>query len=453
MTYPTDAIPMPQRDTGCDVLIVSEVPLWPLDQGLKVHGSQMARALAAMGQRVKIATMQPPPDGMPAALAGLHTPWPTASDSDAKLFRAGWRGALSDFRARVASHQALDLRRLAGIIPLVRRQRPAAVVALGQHGPIVLRGLHGYTRRLDERPRLVWYAADELVSFQLGCWLNQPLDKPLYHLRLTSVYAAIERAFGGCLDGVIGVSPQDTQRLRWMTGARSAQLIRNGVDLDYFRPSAPAAEPIDTAPRDRSLVFWGRLDFEPNVDAACWFSRQVWPELRFRFPDATLELIGKQPTATVKQLGELPGVTVTGPVDDLRPHAQRASAVVLPMRVGGGIKNKLLEAAAMGMPIIASPRAVRGLDMGEGRKPVVVAKTINQWTESVRRVWTDQLHRRELGQQARAWVERSHNWSSAAEQLVRWAGRMNAPGLRAMGANATPTVRVTTGDTPQQQAA
>jgi len=418
-----------RNQDGCDILLVSEVPLWPLDQGLKVHGSQMAKALHARGHRVRIATLGTPPTDMPGWLAQLHTPWPEASDAHAQMFRAGWDGWLGDFRARVATHQALELRRLAGLIPLVRRHRPAAVIALGQHGPILLRGLRGYTDRLKQRPRLVWYGADELVSFQLGCWLHRPWHQPLYHARLTGVYAAIERAFGGGLDGVIGVSPGDTRHLRWMTGARSAKLIRNGVDLDYFTPHAERPELAIEPAAQRSLVFWGRLDFEPNVDAATWFVQQVWPKLRFRFPDATLQLIGKQPAPAVKQLNDVAGVTVVGPVDDLRPHAQAASAVVLPMRLGGGIKNKLLEAAAMGRPIIASPRAVRGLDLGDGRKPVVVAQRVNQWAEAVRRVWTDDLHRQDLGQRARAWVETNHNWSAAAKQLVRWMARMNDPTL------------------------
>jgi len=413
--------------SGCDVLIVSEVPLWPLDQGLKVHGSQMAKALTARGQRVRIATLSPPPDDMPDDLRRLHLPWPEASDADARMFRAGWNGPLGDFRAKVASHQALSLRELAGLVPLVRRCRPAAAVALGQHGPILLRGLHGYTRRMRERPRLVWYAADELVSFQLGCWMKKPWSKPLYHARLAAVYAGIERAFGPCLDGVIGVSPRDTQRLKWMTAARSAKLIRNGVDLDFFNPaiSAPSVKP-------RSLVFWGRLDFEPNVDAACWFVRHVWPTLRFRFPDATLSIVGCQPTPAVKQLDQHAGVTVVGPVDDLRPHAMSASATILPMRVGGGIKNKLLEAAAMGLPIIASPRAVAGLDLGGGRLPLEIAKSKKQWIDSVRRVWTDDLHRQSVGEQARTWAQTHHNWDAAAEELIQWTSKMQGNGLRPM---------------------
>ena len=92
------------------------------------------------------------------------------------------------------------------------------------------------------------------------------------------------------------------------------------------------------------------------------------------------------------------------------------------MRCGGGIKNKLLEAAAMGLATVASPRAVRGLAIGRGDRPVMIAQTPPQWVVSIRRLWGDAPYARRLRHAARKWVETEHRWTSAAARLLAWLG-------------------------------
>jgi len=393
-----------------DVLVVSEHPLWPLDRGFCVHGSQMAKHLQRLGLRVGLSTMLPAPDDAPAWMKSMTIDWSDAQVRDALAFEWGWSGPLARLRYRLADHDGVDSLQCAGLATLVRRHRPAAVLALGQHGPMLLRGIQ------DTFPqtRCVWYAADEPLSFYLSCMRQERIKTWPSRLRPLVQFAGIETLFSRGLDAAIGVSPRDTSRLRRLAGARHAQTIRNGVDLDYFQP----ANHREANPAKPTLVFWGRLDFEPNVDAMCWFARRVWPHLTDIKPGARLRIIGKSPSEAVRRLSAVRGVDVVGPVEDIRPHAKAATAVVLPMRCGRGIKNKLLEAAAMGLPIIASPRAVSGLELPAGHAPALVCDKPDSWIEQIQNVWANPTLRSQLQNSAVAWVREKHNWDGAAQQFL-----------------------------------
>lgn len=393
-----------------DMLIISELPLWPLDRGFRVHGVNMAKALRGLGMRVGLSTMTEPEQKMPGELEQMHIAWPTADAVDTKRFGLGWSGRLMGLRCKLAEHQDLGGPQMAGLLTLVERTRPAAVIAVGQHGPMLLRGLAWAYPNL---PRL-WYAADEPVSFQLSMLRREGLRGLRKRARLAAVFGLMQMCFNRGniahrLTSAIGVSPGDTRRLG-MVGGCKALTIRNGVDTDYYRPDNCHRIP-------RSCVFWGDLAFEPNVDAATWFAKNVWQQLVYRWPDASWTIIGRRPCQAVRELADLPGVELIPDVQDLRPQVRASSAVVLPMRAGHGIKNKLLEAAAMGMPILASPRAVHGLQFGEGRPPMMVCRGASDWAESLNSVWHNPAQAGAMGGLARQWVMQYHAWSHAAQQL------------------------------------
>lgn len=393
-----------------DILFVSEQPIWPLDQGFRVHGCNMVRSLVARGLRIGVASIHPPPDDLPDDLRAIHLDWPVVRPGQQRAFAARWQGYGQTLRHRLARHQGLDIEQLAPVRALVERHRPQAVIGLGQHAPMILRGL-------DPTVTRIWYAADEPVYFQLSCLRHMGLHRKMFaelrdRSRAIALYALIEQLFVRDLDGAIGVSPADTRLLRRIGGARHAITIPNGVDLDYFAPDESVPEP-------RSLIFWGRMDFEPNIDAVCWFARHVWPQLKRHSPQAVWRIVGKHPVLRVRELNAIDGIEVTGAVDDVRPYARQAALTILPMRCGGGIKNKLLEAAAMGLPIVASPRAVRGLALGDTH-PVVVCRDAHAWYEAVRRLWQDAVETSRLRTAARQWVTQRHTWEGAAVRLLRF---------------------------------
>lgn len=402
---------MQNKPPKLDVLLVSELPLWPLDRGFCVHGVNMLKALRDNGLSVAATTLRPADQAMPGWLSERMLDWPTASSTDVKRFRLGWHGKSFALRCKVAEHQALNGRELAGLLTLVERARPAAVIAVGQHGPAILRGLSWAYPNL---PR-VWYAADEPISFQLSLLRREGLKSLGQRARLAVVFGLMQTLFNRGnrahrLSAAIGVSPRDTRRLGLIGGCK-AVTIRNGVDTDYFQPDNK------TMRLPRSCAFWGDLAFEPNVDAICWFVRKVWTRAAYERPDARLTIMGRNPCQAVLALADVPGVEVLPNVPDLRPQLRSAGCAILPMRCGHGIKNKLLEAAAMGMPILASPRAVKGLTFGEGRPPLVVCKSPTDWLNGLNTIWANPAQSASTGDLARQWVLERHHWPAAAMRL------------------------------------
>lgn len=410
-------------ETGCDVLLVSELPLWPLDRGFRVHGVNMLGSLRKLGLRVAATTLRtattestnpsiesintPMPDWLDEA---MH-PWPKPRAADVKQFALGWHGPAFGLRCKVAEHQALRGPELAGLLTLVDQIRPAAVIAVGAHGPVILRGLSFAYPKL---PRL-WYAADEPVSFQLSLLRREGLSALRHRARLSAVFGLMQVLFNrgtraSRLSAAIGVSPRDTRRLG-LAGGCKAVTIRNGVDTQYFSPAEAGSR------LPKTCAFWGDLSFEPNVDAVLWFAQRVWSQMTYRRPDARFTIMGRNPCEAVRALADMPGVELLADVPDLRPTLRWAGAAILPMRCGHGIKNKLLEAASLAMPILASPRAVSGLSFGKDKPPLTLCKKPSDWQDALDTVWANPAQASATGQRARQWVLNQHSWPAAAQQM------------------------------------
>ena len=196
---------------------------------------------------------------------------------------------------------------------------------------------------------------------------------------------------------------------RAMEGIR---VIPNGVDLDYFRPRA-------AEPKPWSLVFTGKMSYAANDDAARFLAGEVLPRLRRRIPQATLTIAGSGPGPALRALAERdPGIEVTGYVDDLRPYLSAAAVSVSPIRIGVGIQNKVLEAMAMGRPVICSPLASRAL-VGAGRVGAVrVAGDADEFADACAHLLQHAEEAAVMGAAARRYVEEHHRWECAAEDLV-----------------------------------
>ncbi|HUY22613.1 MAG TPA: glycosyltransferase family 4 protein [Acidimicrobiales bacterium] len=218
---------------------------------------------------------------------------------------------------------------------------------------------------------------------------------------------AMERALIPSFDTVVVVSEQERHRLP--AGARHVLVCPNGRDPDPLGPPPLAEEPV--------AAFVATLGWAPNVDAAVWFGRQVWPEVRRRVPAARLLLVGRDPAPSVQGLAS-DSVEVSGTVSDIRPYLARARVAVAPLRAGGGTRLKILEALDAGRPVIATSIAVDGLEdlIGEG---VVVADDPGSMIEAVCGLLDDPDRAAALGRAGHDAVAARHTWDVALAPLLQ----------------------------------
>jgi sugar transferase (PEP-CTERM/EpsH1 system associated) len=211
--------------------------------------------------------------------------------------------------------------------------------------------------------------------------------------------------------------------------------VQNGVDLDYFHPGHAFARPWDNAaPR---LVFTGHMDYPPNAEAAIWFAGQVMPLLRRLHPAPRFVVVGANPLPAVQALAG-PDIQVTGRVEDVRPYVAHAAACVAPLRIARGIQNKVLEAMAMGRPVVASAQAFEGVAAQPGRD-LLVAEGAEAMAEAVGAVLAGRHPA--LPEAARAAMEASYAWAAA---LARLDDLMDSIGALRDKAAAPPAPRATT---------
>ena len=183
----------------------------------------------------------------------------------------------------------------------------------------------------------------------------------------------------------------------------------NGVDAGFFQPDDQGYD-ADT------ISFIGRMDYYPNQEAMFRFCDQVWPLLRQRRPQMKLLIVGADPIPAVRQLGERPGVTVTGSVPDVRPHILRSAAMVAPLNIARGTQNKILEAMAMGVPVVSSRIAAGGVDAVED-EDLLVADTPQQYADAIVRLAEDPQERARLARTGRARMLSHHAWPKSMQRL------------------------------------
>jgi sugar transferase (PEP-CTERM/EpsH1 system associated) len=220
---------------------------------------------------------------------------------------------------------------------------------------------------------------------------------------------AFETALARAVDENVFCTPLEQRLFQELVPGAPSIVMRNGVDLAHHRPSTAPPEP-------GFMVFVGVMNYYPNVEGVAWFCRSILPEIRRRVPGARLAIVGSHPTPAVQELARLPGVEVTGFVDDPRTWLARASVSVAPLRIARGIQNKVLEAMAMGLPVVGTRSATQGVDGVHGRD-YLVAETAEEQVEAVCGLLRDSERARELGRGARAFVEANYDWETCLRPL------------------------------------
>jgi sugar transferase (PEP-CTERM/EpsH1 system associated) len=226
--------------------------------------------------------------------------------------------------------------------------------------------------------------------------------------RLMRVEAATCRA----VDHVFACSDTDAAHLRRLRHRTPVTVIPNAIPTaQYHDADLPEAD----LPRP-SLVFTGKMDFRPNVDAALWFAREILPLIRERVPGAHFAIVGKNPHTRLDSLRGHPGVTITGFVPDIRPYIRAADIYVAPLRMGSGTRFKLLEAMAMERAVVSTRVGAEGIAVAEG-KHLLLADTPHDFAQAVVGLLQDEARRSALGSEGAKVVRARYDWSAIIPQV------------------------------------
>jgi glycosyltransferase involved in cell wall biosynthesis len=230
--------------------------------------------------------------------------------------------------------------------------------------------------------------------------------------------ARYERAVMYGVDGVAAVSEEDQRMLLRLQPAARIGVVPNGVDTAHFSRSALVSEragPLSLAAN--TLVFSGTLDFRPNVDAVLWFARQVLPRIRAQRPDVRLLLVGKRPAPTLRALAEQGLLMLTGEVPDARPYIAGAAVYVVPMRIGGGVRLKLLEALALEVPVVSTTMGAEGVAGLRADEHCLLADDPSDFAIAVLHLLDDPVLGRRLGAAGRELACERYDWTTIMPRL------------------------------------
>jgi len=391
-----------------DILFLAHRFPHPPDKGDRIRSFHLLRWLADRA-RVRLATLAHEPfDPKSAEVLGdlcaavsIHqtSPW-------TRRARSAWSLA----RGRSATEGAFQSASLARTIDDWAGRIPFDLAIASSSGMVP----HLRRASLRNVPALV-----DLVDVDSQKWLDYANHcrgpaRWLYRLEGARL-RRVEREVPSWALGALLVSRTERDLFGSFQDATGVHVIENGVDLEALTPREGAVE------EPGSCVFVGALDYRPNVDAICWFCREVWPEVLRRRGDARLRVVGHHPTAAVRELGSIPGVEILGRVPDVRPHLERAGVVVVPLRIARGIQNKVLEGLAMGKAVLASPEALKGF-RPDLEVPVRPASAAGEWVEGLLELFDDVEERRRLGRAGRAFVTAHHRWDRCLEPLAEILG-------------------------------
>ena len=211
----------------------------------------------------------------------------------------------------------------------------------------------------------------------------------------------------------ITVSEDDKLMLKKISPVSRFEVVENGVDVDFFKQK-------DDHKNTNRLIFAGRMDQYSNVDAIMQFCRNVWPLVKEKLPEMRFSIIGNNPPQKLREMAiNDQRIEVLGYVDDVRPYFAGATISICPIRDGGGTRLKILDAMAMGMPIISTTIGCEGIDVSPG-KDVLIANTPEEFVCNIGRLIDDDMLRGKLSNNARKTAENKYSWNIIGQKLNKF---------------------------------
>jgi polysaccharide biosynthesis protein PslH len=391
------------------VLYFSPRIAWPVISGAHLRDFYFAQYLAQKAQLTYI--------GLVAEDAG--------SQADLLRQQLGNDAQVIALRRGATYRRSNILRGLIGPTPLnVLNYTSPRVLAeidriMGQNSfdTIQIESMHliAYARRIRQlapQARLIldWHNIESEILARYAENDSNPL-RAWYARRTSDLSRDVETELLRLCDAHTVCSGREREVLKERVPGTRIEVVGNGVDCEFF-----AANPTSDQPRN-DVLFMGRMDYHANIDAALYFVSKVWPLIHARRPELRLIIVGAQPAKPILALRDQ-GITVTGTVDDVRPYYQSALTSVVPLRVGGGTRLKVLEAMAAGTPVVSTTLGAEGLEVTPG-KDILIADSPEAIADAVMTMQAGSPQWLEITANAQRLVKARYDWSVVGAILWR----------------------------------
>jgi glycosyltransferase involved in cell wall biosynthesis len=248
----------------------------------------------------------------------------------------------------------------------------------------------------------------EYELFQRMCEGERSLPRRAFNRREYVRFRRFEEASWARADACVVTSEREVEPVRSCAPDTPLAVVPNAVDPEYFSPS-------DTPIAPHTVIFSGTLNYRPNLDGARYLIDEIWPLVRDRYPDARLTLTGSSDGVDTRSL-KRPGVELLGQVPDIRPHVLRAAAVAVPIRIGGGTRLKVLEALALGKPVVSTSIGCEGVEVRDDEH-LLIANDPRRFASRIFEVFENPVLRDALGRAGRSLVETNYSWRLASTRL------------------------------------
>ncbi len=393
-----------------DILLLCPDNPFPSESGAAIRNYGLIRGLYGSGHKVTLLTfsdtaLSPGTNPLFQYCREVHScPIPQRSKSDRIVSLLATRRADMEDRlmsaafaqklATILDSRAFDIIQFSGI-------------ELGSYLPVI--GLK------KGEAKIVYDALNAEAELQR---LIYQLDRKRPSRLHTALYSAIqarrleryERELCRSVDAVIAVSEEDRNLLESYGGA-PIYVMPNGIFVDDYAACSRERR------ADNQLVFTGKMDYRPNVDALEWFCTSIFPALLQRHPALKLIIVGRNPHPRIQALADGNHVRVTGWVESVLPYLQAATLFVLPMRMGSGTRLKILEAMASGCAVVSTSLGASGLH-GSIREAIEIADGADSFAHSISSLLSDMDRRQALGERAREQVRAHYDWSALMHRLL-----------------------------------
>jgi len=398
-----------------EILFLSHRIPFPPDRGDKIRSHHVLRALAALAP-VHVATFADDEQdgGFEADLAALSASHILVHRSKS-LPVAGMQALAS---GRPLSLRAFHDARIEAYVGDVLARHPVDVI-------FVFSGQMAQYVPADFRGRVVCDLVDvDSAKFEAyaakGTGFRAWMEK-----REGRLMRAEEARICAASDITLLISAAEAQLLRSRLpadgGSPRIGAMGNGLDADFFNPSAAVPEPRMLAHGGPRIVFTGQMDYAPNIEAATRAIERIMPLVRETCPHATLHIVGRNPSPALLARSGQGGVEVWGRVDDIRPWLAAADMALVPLEIARGVQNKVLEAMAMELPVVLSPGAATGIDALDGRD-FVVRESDAAMAQALLDLGRAPDLAKQMGRCAREWIAAHATWSAALARLPEYVG-------------------------------